>query len=179
MNKYLFLFALLPILLSSCGSTKTINEFYRKHKKEEGVSNFSLPGWLVWIGTGMAYHSVRDKEVRRGLKLAKKVKSLQFLQSEGEYSIPKAEIQEFVSTLRTQAFEDLLFIRDGQTNVNVMVRDTEKKLKNILIFVEEEDEFTFFSMRSRLKYKDLSEYINYYIRDYIGLEQPGKKKPQA
>ncbi|MEN0003262.1 MAG: DUF4252 domain-containing protein [Bacteroidota bacterium] len=171
----LLVFAISTLLLASCNSTKTLDNFYEKHKKEEGVTNFKLPGWLVWIGTGMAYHSIRDREVRMALKMAKKVKTMQFFTTEGDYEVSRAEIDALVGNLKEESFDELLYVKEEGTQVNVMVRDTDTKLKNILLLVEEEGEFTFISMKSRLKYKDLSEYISYYVNDFMG-NKPVKKK---
>lgn len=180
MKTQLFLFLICTMFLTSCGSSKPINDFYRKHKDTEGVKSFSMPGWLVWVGTGMAYHSVYDAETRLGLKLAKKVKHLQFMQSEAETGIPRAEIQALINDLREKSFEDLLYVRDGQSHVSIMIRDTEEKLKNIFILVDEPDEFTLFSMKSSLKYEDLSKLISHYINDFNGeKKKPEPNKPQA
>lgn len=175
MKRASLLLVLFAVILSSCGSPKTARQFYNKHKRKEGVTNASIPGWLVWLGTGLAYHSVDNDEAKMGLKLAKKVKRLRFMKAEDRDVISKEEVNTFLTNLRSNKYEDLIMIRDHDQTVSVMIRDTETKIKNIMILVDQEDEFVFLSMKSRIKYKDLSDLINYYINDFKG-EEPEKKK---
>lgn len=175
MKKLPFLLVLFSLILSSCGSPKTAKQFYNKHKRKEGVSNASVPGWLVWLGTGLAYHSIQNEEAKMGLKLAKKVKRLRFMQAENKEVISPKEVSEFLGNLRANKYEDLIMIKDGPQTVSIMVRDTETKLKNIMVLVDQEDEFVFMSMKSSLKYKDLSKVISYYINDFKG-EKPTKER---
>jgi hypothetical protein len=44
-----------------------------------------------------------------------------------------------------------------------------------MVLVDQEDEFVFMSMKSSLKYKDLSKVISYYINDFKG-EKPTKER---
>ncbi len=50
-NLLLILLVLLPCL--AIGQNKPLNKFYRQNKREEGVRNAKLPGWLIRLGGTM------------------------------------------------------------------------------------------------------------------------------
>lgn len=146
--------------LFSCSSPKTTAQFYHTHKHKEGVSNFKMPGWLVWIGGGIAQGLVQDPEARAGLRLARKVKKLRFMATEDYNPITTAEVSDFVNNIRSAGYEDLLQVKEGGSTVHILSREKKEKLKNLVILVNDEEEFVFMDMKSRLKYEDLSELVN-------------------
>ena len=146
--------------LFSCSSPKTTAQFYHTHKHKEGVSNFKMPGWLVWIGGGIAQGLVQDPEARAGLRLARKVKKLRFMATEDYNPITTAEVSDFVNNIRSAGYEDLLVVKEGSSTVHILSREKKEKLKNLVILVNDEEEFVYMDMKSRLKYEDLSELVN-------------------
>ncbi len=177
MKQFSIFLVLLSLALASCSSPKTAKQFYNAHKRKDGVTNASIPGWMVWLVGGLAYNSMQDEEAKMGLKLARKVGRLRFMQAENKNTISPEEVRTFLGNLRKNKYEDLIMIKEGAQTVSIMVRDTEKKLKNIMILIDDEDEFVFMSMKSRIKYKDLSRIIDYYINDFKG-KKPEKKKKE-
>jgi hypothetical protein len=149
--------------LSSCSSPKTTAQFYHTHKVKEGVKNFKIPGWLMWLGGGIAKASVKDPDAKVALKLAKKVGKMRILVSEDANVIDNREIMSFIGHAEKRGYEPLIQVRDGETLVNIMARDKKDKLKNLLIMVSEEDSFVFLDMKSRIKYEEISDLINYFI----------------
>ena len=165
MMKRLCLFAilLLPVLLSSCGSPRSVNNFYHQNKRKEGIRNMTIPGWAIFMGTGIAKGIIREEEAKMALHLGKKVKKLQFMVAEDQNSIPTEEILSFVKETRKDRYEDLIQVRDKETTINFMVVDKKEKLKHILVLVSDESSFVFLNIRSNIRMKDISEVINYYM----------------
>ena len=119
-----------------------------------------MPGWLVWVGGGIAQGLVQDPEARAGLRLARKVKKLRFMATEDYNPITTAEVSDFVNNIRSAGYEDLLQVKEGGSTVHILSREKKEKLKNLVILVNDEEEFVFMDMKSRLKYEDLSELVN-------------------
>lgn len=165
MKKYFFLILLSPIFLSSCSKPSTSGAFYSRYKHTEGVTSMKVPGWLIWMGSGVARPFVDDKEVKAGLRLAKKVKKLRLLVAEDANPIPYAAIQDFTQNLRQNEYDDLIFVKEAETMVTIMAKDKRERIKDLLILVHEEDEFVFFSAKTNIKYDDLSKIIQQFQQD--------------
>ena len=164
---------LFTLSLSSCSSPKTTAQFYHTHKHKQGVTNFKVPGWLVWMGGGLAQSLVQDPEAKAGLRLARKVKKLRFMATEGDNPITAVEVSDFVSHIRTSGFEDLIMVKEGSSTVHILSRERKDKLRNLVILVNDEEEFVYMDMKSRLKYEDLSELVNTILES----EGAGQREP--
>lgn len=173
--KNLAVLFILSVLLASCGSPNSVSRFYQDHKRLDGVHNATIPGWLVYIGSGFAYDIIGNEDMRMALRLARKVKRLQFMSSE-DMAIAPDEVQAFVQTIRLDGFEDLLVVRDEESTVNIMVRERNEKLRHLIILVNDDSEFTFVNLRTNIRMEDLSKVIQYYINKE-GWDKESKRPP--
>lgn len=176
MKKYLFLFLLCPLLFASCSSPSSSAAFYSKYKHTEGIQNIKVPGWLIWMGGGVARPFVKDKEVKAGLKLARRVKKLRLLMAEDYNPIPFATVQEFVGNLRDNAYDDLIYVKEPGMTVTIMAKDKRERIKDLMILVHEEDEFVFFSAKTNIKHNELSEIIETFLQDVKEEEEKEQEK---
>ena len=83
---FLFSFSISAISQNSC-----IKKFYHEHKKEEGIRNFMIPGFLIWFSTGIANEIVDGEEAKTFLKFAKKFKTIRLLVQNDHNSISKVD----------------------------------------------------------------------------------------
>ncbi len=176
MRKWLLLLPLLSLLLSSCGSPATVNAFYREHKRKEGVRNFTIPGWLVWLGTGLANSVIEDEETRVALRLAKKVKRLQLMITEDANPISSLDVRSFVSSIHDNGFEDLIYVRDQETTINIVVKEQRNKLRHLVVLVNDDSDFVFINMRTNIKVKDISKLIRYFLEKEGWTDKKKSKK---
>ena len=182
----LLFISLLAIALSSCSSPRTTTQFYHTHKVKEGVINFKIPGIVTWMGSGIARKAVKDPSAKAALKLAQKARRMRIMVAEDVSIISNSEIYSFISNIKKNGYEDLIQVRDGSTLVTIMARDKNERLRNLLILVNEEDNFVYFDLKSRMKYEDLSDMINYFINmekddDDIDIDEqpPAQEKKKA
>lgn len=164
----LFFFAV-AISFTSCSSPKTTAQFYQTYKKQPGVVNFKLPGWVMWLGGGIAYNSIKNEQTKVAVRYARKIGKFRMMASEKGASIPESELNSFVNHIKSNGYEDLLQIDSPDASVHIMARDHKDKIKNLLLLVRDEDGFVFLDMKSRIKYSEISDLINYFI-------QMGEKK---
>ena len=162
------LFSIIIIMLSSHISfaQRPAVDFYRQHKRLENVRNFKIPGWFMWFGSGIAYDIVKNEDIKVALKLARKVKKMRLMIAEDNNPIPVTDVSNFVSESRRSGFDDLLYVRDEGTTVNVMGRIKKDKFKELVFMVNENNEFVFFHMKSNIRMKDIQELINNFMTDF-------------
>lgn len=172
----------LAILGGTLEAQSSVAEFYQKFKKQENVTNFKLPGWLVWIGTGLVYNSIRDEETRTWLRLSRKMGKIRLLQSENSHSITKEDLSGFVSNLKSKSgYDDLVYVRDEDSDLNVMIREgANGRLKELLVVGNDDGETLLFSAKTRLRMKDINQVLDYYLKE-LGWKEKAKAKklPQA
>ena len=178
-----FISALFMLCLSATVEAQnSVAEFYHKFKKQEEVQNFKIPGWLIWIGTGLVYTSIRDEETRTWLRLARKMGKIRLLQSENTQSITREDLSGFVSSLRANHdYSDIIYVRDKDSDLNVLVREgTQGRLKELLIVGSDDGEITLFSAKTRLRMKDINEVLDHYLKELHWKEKAkAKNLPRA
>lgn len=147
MKQLLLIFSLL-VFSSSIFAQQSVKRFYNKYKHQEDVTSVKVQGWM--IKTVLAF--VEDFE---GEDIVKKVTKLRVLTMENGNSVSDDDFNELVKDAKSEAFEDLMTIREGTTNIRFMIKENEKKIKNLLVLVSESDEFILISLECNLKWKDL------------------------
>jgi hypothetical protein len=164
---FLFSFSIPAISQNSC-----IKKFYHEHKKEEGIRNFMIPGFLIWFSTGIANEIVDGEEAKTFLKFAKKFKTIRLLVQNDHNSISKVDYNQLIFDAKKGNYEELISVKEKGKTFHIMGRGKKDKLKNLLILVSSEDTFLMMSMKTKIKIKDLNSLIN----DLMKLEKLKKKE---
>lgn len=166
MKSLLFILTLITLTYHNVAAQRPAVEFYRQHKRLENVRNFKIPGWLIWVGTGIAHDITRNEETKAMLKVGRKVKKLRLMIAEDNNPIPAADVSNFVSESRRSGFSDLIYVRDGETTVNIIGKiKKNNKFRELVFMVSEENEFVFFHMKSNIRMKDVQELIDVFLDD--------------
>lgn len=161
MPKFTVLLLLSFLLLSSQSGIAQDpgRHFYQDFKRTKGVMNLSLPGWLVWVGGGMAYNSVNDPEAKAILKLAKKIKRVRILHSEDADRIPSAAFAGLNHHLDQVGYESLMEVREGDTRVTLSGKIQGDKFRKLIVLVKDGDEMIFLQAKSHIKIKHITRLI--------------------
>lgn len=178
MRPLLLLIALLAITLSSCSTPKNTAQFYQAHKNRPGVTNFKLPGWLVWFGGGIAYNAIKDEDTKAALRIGRKVGKMRLMASENGSVIPPEEVEAFLRHIKQNGFDELVYVKHESSIVNVMVQDRKNKIRHLMILVNEQDGFVFLDLKTRIKYSEISDLINYFIKKDSEVEEKEAEQDQ-
>ncbi|MEN9611746.1 MAG: hypothetical protein RLZZ628_2560, partial [Bacteroidota bacterium] len=132
---------------------KSVEHFIDAHRAS-GMSekmNLTLSGWLVRTG----YHLVEKTDDLEGLNLEPIVEGIRKLRIhvlEPEAGTDKNDavaqksrfkaVQTLLSDLRTDHFEDLAAVKDAKSRVNVLAREKEGLIEDIMILVHEAQQDT-------------------------------------
>lgn len=133
---------------STLFAQKSVKRFYNKYKNTENVTNVKVQGWMI----KSVLTFVEDFE---GDDIVKKVTKLRVLTMENGNLVSKKDLRNLIQGVKSESFEDLMTVRDGTTNVRFMIRDSDEKIKDLLVIVSESDEFILISIECDLKWKDL------------------------
>lgn len=172
-NFYLLLVGVL--LLTSCGNSH-INSFYHKHRWKKGVINFNVPGWLIYLGTGVVYEGAKDAETKMLMKLGKKVKGIRVMVTEDRSKISQKSVDKLIRKLRGDNFDDLIYIKDGTSKISIMGQERKLKIRNLFIMVEEEEELVMLNLRTKLKLSEVAKLIKEYQKQQKKESEKAAKK---
>ena len=171
----LFVFAL-PTESMAQKEGKDIRKFFRKYKKGKETKNFTIPGWLIRFGTGIARNFVEDEAEVEALKLARGIRKAKFLINENDNPVEFSDFKNLVNSVRQKSYADLVMVRAEDTNVQIMVNEDGEKIKGMLILVSEEDTFVMMYMKTRLKYEQISKVIKLFQKEIPPLKKKKEKK---
>lgn len=148
-----------------------VKGFYHKYKKSENATSFVLPGFLVWIGAGIARSAVDEPEAKIALRFAKKFKTMRLLVMEDGHEVTEEDYLQLVYAAQKQNYEPMISFKEKGQNVQIFAKGKKDKLKRLLILVKSEDEFVLMDMKTKIRTKDLNRMVN----DFMQLEKVRKK----
>jgi len=160
MKNLLLCIFLFSFSISAHAQNRSIKNFYHKYKKEEGTRNFVLPGFLIWLGTGIANEITNNEEAKIFLKFAKRFKTMRLLVQEDDNTISREDYNQLVAGAKKSNYEELISVKEKGKTFHIMGRGKKDKLKNLLILVSADDTFVMMSMKTKIKTKDLNRLIN-------------------
>jgi len=160
MKNLLLCIFLFSFSISAHAQNRSIKNFYHKYKKEEGTRNFVLPGFMIWLGTGIANEITNNEEAKIFLKFAKRFKTMRLLVQEDDNTISREDYNQLVAGAKKSNYEELISVKEKGKTFHIMGRGKKDKLKNLLILVSADDTFVMMSMKTKIKTKDLNRLIN-------------------
>ncbi len=181
MKNILLAIFLFSVPMVAFGQNKAINKFYRKYKRGNEVQNMKLPGWLIKVGGKIAIKSsdMEEEEQQLAKDLIKKAGAVKFMYSEEGGAVPKKAINELKKGLYKDDFDDLIMIKSGQMNFELMIQEVNGVVKNLLMVYNdlEEGEMAFISMKLNLKLDDVTKLVEKEIEEnyhelFIEEEEP-------
>ncbi|MEM8527303.1 MAG: DUF4252 domain-containing protein [Bacteroidota bacterium] len=159
MKNSLFLFLFLFISSPFFAQVQTIDDFYAKHKREGEAMSLNLPGFLIRLGASIASLEAEDEAERVALEIVKDVRRAKILAGEN-LRIGGSEIQQLVSDLATEGFEELMTVRSEGSTMNVIIRERKDIIRSVVLIVNDNGDFTLISLKTRLYLEDLTYLIN-------------------
>ena len=167
MKKWI-LFSLLAALPFVIFSQKSVSKFYHKYKRADNTVNMTLPGFVLGMGASIArkHMDKDDKKAMMALEFTKSIKSIRFLVMEETNLVSQKDYNNLVEGLKKKdKLSDLITVREGSTSVNIMIKDKKKHISNLVILVNEADEFVMISFKAKLRYKDLNKFLKEVMKD--------------
>lgn len=165
----------LPLLLAFCGlflgscANAPLNKLYRQHKQQPEATKFKLPAVVIRMGGLAAFSGLPTAVRKQNRGLWRKLGKLRFIQA------PLNEDYDFAKMygkLRQSGIEDLVFVRDKETRVQVAIRERNGKIRDVILLIEDGDDLIYFHIRSRLKIEHIQKLIR-----VIQQTEEGKKLP--
>lgn len=152
----LMIIAMLPII--AMAQSKSVTAFQDKYSDHEDVTYVAVKGSLFNLIASIAdYDEDPDEDMEAMSRIAKGIKSMEVLRVPYyETDLNREEVATLRNSLKKDNYEDFLTVKEGKELINVMAQGTEDEIRNMIVLVEEKDDFTLISINGTLSMKDLS-----------------------
>lgn len=149
------LFILLSIVLISSCSRSPVHSFIDEYNQEDHTMTMTVPGWLVRAGSNAAFKEMADEDDQIGLKeISKSLGKIRVMVAQ-EGVVPIKAVKDLVISARDNKYEEYVTVREKNKIVNVMVRQEDDIVKNLLVLVSSDDEFVIAHIDADLSMNDL------------------------
>jgi len=147
MKKLILLLAI--VLLSSCASHTSFNDFYQSNQKDSDFSFGMNASFIRGFLSGEDY-----EEIKPLLKKAKHVRILVF--SENSEQV-KGKFDKFIK--RSQ-FEDLIKISDDGDKIKIFVLEKEDRIKEVVLEVASDGDMVLLGLKTNITQKDIDKLLS-------------------
>ncbi len=147
---------LAPVLLLA--QSKSIEAFHKKYENDRDATVVSINGPLFSIFAKLGeYAEEEDKELRSMGKLADNIQSMKILSLPTyKIGIEQSEINQLKKNLIAENYEELFSARKGRKTINCYSQGNKSEIRNMVVLVNERDDFTIMNINGNLSMKDLA-----------------------
>ncbi len=154
--------ALVLVSTFTIGQSKSVESFKNKYKDDRDATVVTLQGNIFKLIGSIAEYS-DDEDAKALSKIAGGIKSMQILSlPKYETGLEADEIKQLKSNLKKESYEELMSMKEGRETVVVYSQGNEDEVRNMLILVEEKNEFVLINIDGVLKMKDLAYIANHH-----------------
>ncbi|MDR2823874.1 MAG: DUF4252 domain-containing protein [Prevotellaceae bacterium] len=155
----MFLIITSVFLLCQISNAQNINGFVKNFEKTEGVEKIKVGGVLFAIAKMFIPKDARNA-------VTKKLTSVEILMSD---TFNSEQILGFLNELRSipskNGYESLVYVRDGEDNINVVFERKKEIIKSIIVFIVDESDICIVRLKGKFKDSDISDLINQYVNN--------------
>jgi hypothetical protein len=169
-NALILLLLALPITVF-CQS-KSIENFFSKYKNHESTTTLTFGGGLIKFAASF--------EEEGETKILDKISQVRLMVSEGNL-VTVNDYKGFTKSLKKDAFEDLMQINAEGTKVDILIRENGNWISDVIILVDDEEDFIMISVEGNFQYSDLNDInLNFEGGEYLKkLPEKRKSIPRA
>ena len=157
MKRFTFILAAALISSGLFAQSKSIKKFQEKYQNDRDATTVTIDGKLLDLAGSIAAFAEDDEEAQAFARIAQNIEFLNIL------SVPlygsglsHEEIADLRKQLKRESYDDLMQVRDGSQKINFLADAGEDKLRNMVVLIEDKDEFVMMSINGILNMKDLS-----------------------
>jgi len=151
MKKLISIFVITVIFISCANSKNIIDypDFYKTHKNDVNVTSFRLP--ICFIS---GFLKNEDKDLKQLLKNAD---NLNFFIAENNTTNLLNELNIY---LPAKQYKDVMIINDDGNKISFKVREKNNSISEIIMLIEEDNEFVVMSIEGNFTYDEIKTFIN-------------------
>lgn len=128
------------------GQLDAINQFFETHRSDEDFTQINISPKMFEMFANMDTETEMDDET---MEMIKSLTGLKILTTE---KTPRKFYNEFLAKVETTSYEELMTIRDGDSDVKFLVKDEQggNIVNELLLLVGGEDDFVLMSFSGKI-----------------------------
>lgn len=128
------------------GQMNAINQFFEDHRSDEDFTQINISPKMFEMIANMDAEKDMDDET---MEMIKSLTGLKILTTE---KTPRKYYQEFLGKVETSSYEELMTIRDGDSDVKFLVKDDQggNIVNELLLLVGGEEDFVLMSFEGKI-----------------------------
>ncbi len=154
MKKLFFLFVCI-LSFQAVHGQKTVDRFIDKMKKHKDAYVVTLPGWL--LRTGIEIADDNQLMYEPGFEdVVDGIKRLRVLYIDSDSKLDKTEFKSAINYIKEKdGYVDYAIVKDGKTNVHVIVKEDKTKVKSLVLLASSEDGVTIINLKTDIDMDEL------------------------
>jgi hypothetical protein len=154
MKKLFVIIALISLFAAQSDAQMFVRSFYRNQSRSENVTKIMVPGLVIKASSLF----VDDSGVR---KILRKTGTIRIVAAEnGAGNFDTQEVNSLLKKLRFVGYDDLIKIKDGKNQVNIMTKIKNGKIRRYLLIATDDTDNVLISGKCKLSLKDFRSFIN-------------------
>lgn len=151
--------ALVVAPMALWAQSNAVTDFQEKYKNDRDASYVEISGNLFkFLGSIKdADNDDIDPDLEALSRIAEGLESMQILSIDKyKTDVAEGDIDALKGALKREKYESLMSIKEGRQTVNFMAQGQENELRNMLIVIDQKEEFVLISIDGILSSSDLS-----------------------
>lgn len=150
---FLLLTCLLLSVRTAQAQNESLNNFIENHKRDQGFTFAYLSQDLFEVASKS---EVKQKDWKKLQQIVKNVGSLRILVGD-EIKNGLALYKEVLTQIPTDEFDELLTVRDEQTNIRIWAKSEADKITDLILLVGSPDEFVLICFAGAIELGNITE----------------------
>lgn len=153
MKNLSLLFLLFTFINVASAQQVAINKFFDKYADDSDFTQVNISPKMFELFAQMDDDTDMDAET---LEMVKSLKGLKILTTEVN---PRAVYKEFTSTVGMENYEELMTVRDGDSDVKFLIKDSQESniVNELLLLVGGDDNFVLMSFNGKIRLDKIGE----------------------
>jgi|GEM_PF-1783242 len=144
----------LPMVLIAQSSA--IKNFQSKYKDNDDATYVTITGPFFKFLSSITDYDADPDALALG-RVVEGIKSMKIVQVPYyETDLKREEVDQLLNSIQKDNYEELINVRDGRDKVSIMAQGEDSKLRNILIFIDNKNEFTLMNIDGTLSMEDIA-----------------------
>lgn len=156
MKNYIAVLLLSIFALNGFAQNLSASQLYKKYKRQEQVTSFTLPGFATKVGSWFV--DADDAEIKFVLKKIKSVKFAIAEQVESKKGLMKLN-KWSANDLDPDIYESLMTIQDGKDEIQFLINEDSNNIKELVLFVKGDEDLVMMIIKGKFKMEDINKMV--------------------
>jgi hypothetical protein len=146
-------FFMLAGYLGICQSQAVMN-FHNKYKDNGKYLSVKIEGGLLKMLSNV---ETNDEDTQEFLDAVSKIEAIDVHSiNRTESDFDESDINKFKKEVRKEKYDELMIVRDGDADIDFLVKEKKGKISDLLLVVDEPDEFVIVSISGEIDLKTIA-----------------------